>query len=110
MLLIFSLSSRPALQASAVNWLDFGIKKTAHFTEYFILAWLMFRSLRQSIKFGLTALLTLTLTLTVLYAASDEYHQTFIVGREGRPRDVLIDSVGALTACFFLRRNHNTTG
>lgn len=34
--------------------------------------------------------------LCVLYAISDEYHQTFVSGRSGEVRDVLIDSAGAL--------------
>jgi VanZ family protein len=33
--------------------------------------------------------------LAVLYAVSDEVHQTFVAGRHGSPRDVLIDAVGA---------------
>lgn len=36
---------------------------------------------------------------TVLYAASDEIHQLFVPGREGKVTDVLIDSAGAL---FFI--------
>src|SRR3989344_6684000 len=112
MMLIFVVSSRPALQAASINWLDFGLKKTAHFVEYFILATLMARSFKRSTTLGLSAILTLSLMLTVLYAASDEYHQTFVVSRGGRSRDVLIDSTGALAACLVLRRKHpiNTTG
>jgi VanZ family protein len=30
----------------------------------------------------------------VLYAASDEIHQTFVSGRHGTPIDVAIDAVG----------------
>jgi VanZ family protein len=38
----------------------------------------------------------LAFLITVLYAVSDEYHQTFIFGRQGAARDVLIDSAGVL--------------
>jgi VanZ family protein len=43
--------------------------------------------------------------ITVLYAMSDEYHQTFIPGRNGTVMDVVIDSLGGLTALFSLRMN-----
>ena len=33
----------------------------------------------------------------LLYAMSDEYHQTFVMGRSGELRDVLIDSLGIIT-------------
>jgi VanZ family protein len=43
--------------------------------------------------------------LTALYAASDEFHQTFVSGRSGQPLDVLIDSFGAiifLIICYMI--------
>jgi VanZ family protein len=43
--------------------------------------------------------------LTILYAVSDEYHQTFVPGRNGQLADVLIDSLGGLIALFSLRKN-----
>ena len=37
----------------------------------------------------------IALLLAFLYACSDEYHQTFVVGRSGQFKDVLIDFSGA---------------
>jgi VanZ family protein len=37
-----------------------------------------------------------------LYAASDEFHQTFVPNREGCVRDVLIDTCGAAAGLFLL--------
>jgi VanZ family protein len=37
--------------------------------------------------------------ITIAFAISDEYHQTFVPGRDGNIRDVLIDSAGAGLAC-----------
>jgi len=34
--------------------------------------------------------------LSFLYACSDEFHQTFVPGRAGQFKDVLIDTAGAL--------------
>ena len=42
----------------------------------------------------------------VLYAISDEYHQTFVPLRDGRVRDVVIDSIGIFLMYLFLRRRH----
>ena len=38
----------------------------------------------------------MNLIFSIFYAASDEFHQTFVPGRDGNIVDVLIDSSGAL--------------
>lgn len=43
----------------------------------------------------------LALLLAVLYAISDEFHQTFVPGRNGTPVDVAIDSLGASLGLLF---------
>ena len=69
---------------------DFGgsnllLRKLAHTAEYAILGALLVRATgRAWPAFG----------LGVLYAASDEIHQTFVSGRHGSPVDVAIDAVG----------------
>lgn len=42
--------------------------------------------------------------LAVLYAITDEYHQTFVFGRNGTWIDVLIDSTGAAIALAWARK------
>jgi VanZ family protein len=42
----------------------------------------------------------LALGITLLYAISDEYHQTFVPGRNGTAVDVTVDMVGALLAAL----------
>ena len=85
------------------------IRKTAHFTEYAILALLLFRAFRGGAlsswrsKWAVQALM-----LVAIYALLDEYHQTFTRTRGGSVYDSLIDFSGALTAMIFLwwkRRN-----
>ncbi|WP_245575523.1 VanZ family protein [Alkalicoccus chagannorensis] len=41
------------------------------------------------------------LIICVVYAASDEYHQTFIPGRSGEVSDVVIDGIGAFVGISF---------
>jgi VanZ family protein len=93
---IFLFSSRPSLKTSTIDWQDFIIKKIAHFIEYYILASLLYSSLKRTSSLPRFYLLLLTITIAVFYAATDEYHQTFVAGREGRIRDVFIDSTGGL--------------
>lgn len=102
--IIFAFSNHSVIRTSEFFFADFILKKTAHFTEYLILFVLVYRSFKNTIIPGKNKCLYLSLILTVLYAISDEIHQTFVPGREGRPRDVFIDSLGIVTA-FYLINN-----
>ena len=95
MALIFAFSSMPS-DVEARAWWDVALRKGTHFAEYALLCALLFRALRGR--------LVLAWTLTVLYAVSDEFHQSFVDGRIGTPRDVLIDAAGALAAALLIRR------
>jgi len=99
--LIFFLSSFHKLQASEVGWQDFIIRKLAHFLEYFILYFLFYRALKNTTKLASGRVFLLAFLLTVFYAISDEYHQTFVSGRTGRPFDIGVDSSGALFSLIF---------
>ena len=82
---IFALSSIPSLGTGLGVW-DPILRKGAHVTEYAILAVLLVRALGRELP---------ALALGVLYAASDELHQSFVRGRHASPIDVAID-VGGL--------------
>ncbi|KKU03454.1 MAG: hypothetical protein UX99_C0009G0011 [Candidatus Amesbacteria bacterium GW2011_GWB1_47_26] len=96
-ILIFSFSSQPTLTANQVYWQDFVIKKSAHLFVYAVLAILIYRSLKLTSRFSKLYLFLFTLILVVLYAVSDEFHQTFSLGRTPTLRDVFIDIAGGLT-------------
>ena len=102
MVVIFGFSAQPSLHASSVGWLDFIIKKSAHITEYFILGLLLYFSLKNTTNLSTGKSLILIIIIGLVYASSDEFHQTFVSGREGRIRDVLIDSLGLLASAKFL--------
>jgi VanZ family protein len=91
--LIFALSSIPSLHTNLGTW-DLILRKCAHVTEYAILAFLLRRAFEAPLAF----------LLALGYAVSDEFHQTFVVGREGTPRDVAIDSIGILVGLLVARR------
>jgi VanZ family protein len=60
-----------------------------------ILAVLVLGALSYSRVRGAVAL---SLALTIAYAASDEFHQSFTAGRHPSPVDVGIDTAGAVLA------------
>ncbi|KYD11305.1 VanZ family protein [Saccharococcus caldoxylosilyticus] len=82
--------------------LNFIVRKLAHLTEYGILAVLVWRALSPKRTAYAGAWLFAT-----LYAMTDEWHQSFEPGRTATPKDVAIDSCGALIALmvtFFCMR------
>lgn len=83
-----------------VQTFHFVVRKTAHFGSYFILAVLGLNALRRSGLQGAKSLV-FALVICVVYAAADEFHQTFVPGRVGDVVDVLIDSSGAVTGLVF---------
>jgi VanZ family protein len=99
--LIFFLSSQSKLPSPDDAWLDFLFKKSAHFTAFGVLAALFWRVLPTSSWLSLWAWL-----LTVAYACSDEYHQSFVANRHPSARDVLIDACGAATALLLIWYTH----
>lgn len=98
--LIFVLSAQPSLSTGLGQW-DFVLRKVAHVFEYWVLTVLVARALSPHIRaprrLGMVALLA-----AVGYAATDEWHQTFVPGRAGSPWDVAIDAVGAVSAVLAL--------
>jgi VanZ family protein len=94
---IFAFSSIPSLNSGLGTW-DYVLRKGAHMTEYAVLAVLLVRA---------TGSYLWAFPLAVAYAASDEFHQTFVRGRHGSPIDVGIDAVGALIGLTLLRSKLN---
>jgi VanZ family protein len=74
------------------------IRKSAHFTEYFILSLLLLHALRAGTRdFGLRWAL-IVIFIVAGYAALDEFHQSFVPGRGGAVTDVMLDTSGGATA------------
>ena len=91
---IFTLSSIPHL-GTDLGTADLILRKCAHVTEYAVLAFLLVRAIgREAPAF----------VLGILYAASDEFHQSFVRGRHASPVDVAIDTVGLLVGIYAWRR------
>lgn len=81
-----------------IDMLDVVIRKGAHITEYTILGLLSYRAFRYGRRDFHNRYPALTLLFGLLYASSDEYHQSFFASRGASPIDVLIDMGGVATA------------
>lgn len=99
--LIFTLSSRSLPSTSQIFWKDFIVKKSAHIIEYTVFSSMLYRAFRNSgvnkRNSGIIAV-----TLAIIYALSDEFHQSFTPGREPRLRDVIFDTIGASLAIYLI--------
>ena len=88
----------PHLSDEAVHAIVLIVRKCAHLTEYAVLALLLWRALHKAPGPDASAWrwpeAGLALALVALYAASDEFHQTFVPSRQGCVSDVLLDAAG----------------
>ena len=87
------------------------VRKCAHVVEYAVLALLLWRALRSVSLLRTKTLMAFGAALlgSALFAASDEFHQTFVRSRTPSVRDVFLDVAGALLALLigasFARRH-----
>ena len=75
------------------------VRKTAHFTLYFLLG-LFTISFLNEFDIENKKMLIYTLIFVFIYACTDEIHQLFIAGRSGEITDILIDTLGGFTSTF----------
>lgn len=85
----------PDVSDATIALIQFVVRKGAHLTEYAILAALLSRAFRQN-QARVGGTLVVSFLIAGVYAAFDEFHQSFVASRTSSPRDVLIDCAGAL--------------
>jgi VanZ family protein len=98
----------PGLGDPSVDLAVLSIRKAAHVTEYAVLATLWWRALRRTVgrdprpwawrPAGLAVL------ACVLWASTDELHQSFTATRTASGWDVLLDATGASVGLLLLWR------
>lgn len=81
---IFALSAQPDLNSGLGVW-DTVLRKLAHMAAFGLLWWFWLRALGRPV---------LAAVITIAYAVSDEWHQSFVEGRHGAVSDVAIDAAG----------------
>ncbi|MGA9532391.1 MAG: VanZ family protein [Anaerolineales bacterium] len=96
---IFTFSSMPASRLPFFGDLDFLFKKSGHAIGYAMLGLAYYYALPSRLRSGYRWAVALLMAL--LFALSDEFHQSFVKGRTSSLRDVGIDSVSAAVALTF---------
>lgn len=94
--LIFLFSSLPSTRIPYYGAIDVVIKKGGHALGYALLGLSYYHALPHRLTKlyrGITAIL-----MAILFALSDEYHQSFVQGRSSSLTDVFVDTVGAIVA------------
>jgi VanZ family protein len=92
----------PSITAAQFEVIHHLIRKSAHFTEYFVFSLLLYRAVRGARagwrwSWGLAAVV-----IASGYSALDEIHQAFVASRHASPYDSLLDSTGAFIAVVVL--------
>ncbi len=107
----FLLWLDPHLSFGTIALVQFMVRKAGHVTEYAILAALLWRALRHQwsmVQMTFWKPATITLLVAMIYAMTDEFHQSFIPSRTATAHDVMIDIVGAIVGlliCWMFVRN-----
>jgi VanZ family protein len=88
----------PSLTEDQFLSIHYLIRKSAHFSEYFVFCLLLYRGVRAGRKgwrwtWGIAAL-----SVAAGYSILDEIHQAFVASRTASAYDSLLDSVGAFAA------------
>jgi VanZ family protein len=102
MYLIYFLSSLPS-SATGPDTLTFKIiSHLLHLVMFGILSILFLFTLKWNNPLSETRpfVFILSLLLTIIYAITDEYHQSFSPGRFASIKDILIDASGAIISLF----------
>jgi VanZ family protein len=100
--MIYYFSAQSSFALLDYIWQPGLVSVSAHFAEYGVLAALLWLALGGTPVLARHAA-SLAFVVAVLYAISDEFHQSFVPGRYPDLRDVLVDAAGALAALLLLR-------
>ena len=107
MTIIFILSSRQHVTISEEKMVDFAIFKSIHIIVYAGMYFLLFRAFNSIRDKHYTKhdRFVSALLVALIYAVTDEIHQTFVPTREGTVRDVIIDGIGIFFMYSYIQNN-----
>jgi VanZ family protein len=99
----------PDVSDATVASVQLVVRKCGHVTEYAILAALLSRALRRG-RLAARKIFAVSFFAAAIYAALDEFHQSFVGSRTGTSWDVAIDCLGALIglSLYAVLRNRKT--
>ena len=92
----------PDLSLATIETIHAAIRKGSHLAEYAIFAALLWRAIHygRNVRVGFRSEAVLISLVGILYAAADEFHQSFVTSRGSSVGDVIIDSGGILLTLF----------
>lgn len=103
MALLYTVFPRIQEEAAGICYVVF--RKSLHFIEYGILAWLLYRAFRAGRRPRWKGSWALQAgALAVAYGFLDEFLQSFVPKRRGSPLDWAVDTAGVLAALFVVSR------
>ena len=89
------LSNKDVDNEIIINKLNYPVRKIAHYSIYFLLGIFVYNVVYcMKIKYKMI----IAIIICFLYASFDEVHQLFVSGRTGQFRDILIDTLGAISS------------
>ncbi len=68
------------------------IRKSAHLIEYLILGILVYNMFKN---YNISNIILCSIFICIIYSCTDEIHQVFIEGRDGKIIDCIIDTIGS---------------
>jgi VanZ family protein len=98
---IYFVSSRPNL-STPVEFLH--ADKAAHFAEYSLLGWLLAGVLDPEARWRTRTLLLAVLGFVLVLGLFDEWHQSWVPGRDSSLLDLMADLAGAAAGLFLWRK------
>ena len=87
---IFFVSSLPGTLGISQS---FSVAKAYHIIVFFLFALFLFTTIKGKNKLKAWQIVTV-LIISIIYSILDEFHQSFVPGRDPALRDVMIDSFG----------------
>lgn len=101
---IFYVSSKPQLPflQTECAWQD----KVLHIIAYFIFGISLLIAFVPYKKTSLQKKLIIFISIGAFYGASDEYHQSFIIGRSSEIADLIADIIGIILSSLIMIMYH----
>lgn len=101
---IFFLSNQPQLPGPELFTWDYLFKKCAHIFVYFVLFQLTVRAFFIHAQKKSHLQVRWAILFAIIYAMTDEFHQSFVPGRTATTRDFFYDSLGIMISWLYLYR------
>jgi VanZ family protein len=84
--------------------------KLIHATAYAVMAWLFWGTWKPALAGNISLLAILAVVFCSAYGGSDEWHQSFVQGRDASVYDWLADTAGAFLLTLLLWRRGFAAG